>query len=57
MSRDAYQRMLRELPFQHMADTPTVKYYTDWKIFEERLNLENSSIEDRIPSVARAPRL
>jgi Fe-S cluster assembly scaffold protein SufB len=51
MGRDAYQRMLRELAFQHMADTPTVKYYTDWKIFEERLNLENPSIEDRIPSV------
>jgi Fe-S cluster assembly scaffold protein SufB len=42
--------MLQELPFQHIADTPTVKYYTDWKVFEERFNLENSSAEDRIPS-------
>jgi Fe-S cluster assembly scaffold protein SufB len=50
MGRDAYQRMLQELPFQHIADTPTVKYYTDWKVFEERFNLENSSAEDRIPS-------
>jgi hypothetical protein len=51
MSREAYQRLAKELPFQHIADTPTVKYYTDWRVFEERLNLESSTEEDRVPEV------
>jgi len=51
MGREAYQRLAKELPFQHIADTPTVKYYTDWKVFEERLNLESSTEEDRAPEV------
>ncbi len=51
MDRSSYQRLVQELPFQHIADTPTVKYYTDWRIFEERFNLEYSRVENEIPEV------
>ncbi len=51
MGRDEYRRLIQELPFQRIADTPTVKYYTDWKVFEERFNIESSTREDDIPRV------
>jgi len=35
--------MLKEIPFQKIRDSPTVKYYTDWKIFESMLELDYAS--------------
>ena len=34
---------LRDIPFQKIKDSPTVKYYTDWKIFQNLLPLEYST--------------
>ena len=31
---------LKDIPFQKIRDSPTVKYYTDWKIFESLLELD-----------------
>ncbi|ABM80383.1 SufB/SufD family protein [Hyperthermus butylicus] len=40
-SLDAVKRRARELldklPWQHLADSPTIKYYTDWMLFEKQL--------------------
>lgn len=33
---------VRDIPFQKIKDSPTVKYYTDWKIYESLLELEYS---------------
>ncbi|MCS7107329.1 MAG: SufD family Fe-S cluster assembly protein [Acidilobaceae archaeon] len=49
MNREKYLELSRSLPFQHIADTPTVKYYTDWKAFEERLGLPYSERELELP--------
>ncbi|MDM7274789.1 MAG: SufD family Fe-S cluster assembly protein [Thermoprotei archaeon] len=49
--RSTYARLVEELPYQHIADTPTVKHYTDWKVFDERLNLPFSTEVDRVPGV------
>ncbi|MEN2999777.1 MAG: SufD family Fe-S cluster assembly protein [Acidilobaceae archaeon] len=49
MARQKYVELFRALPFQQIADTPTVKYYTDWKAFEERLGLPYSERELEIP--------
>lgn len=53
MDRGYYRRLVEELPFQVIADTPTVKYYTDWRVFEERLGLGESTVEDRIPGILK----
>ena len=31
---------LKDIPFQKIKDSPTVKYYTNWKIFESLLDIE-----------------
>lgn len=51
MDRGYYAKLVEELPFQPIADTPTVKHYTDWRVYEERFSLENSTVEDRLPGV------
>ena len=33
-------KAVRDIPFQKIRDSPTVKYYTDWKIYESLLELE-----------------
>lgn len=37
------------LPWQLIADSPTVKAYTDWEIFEKELRRGRAAAEDRIP--------
>lgn len=34
---------LKNIPYQKIKDSPTVKYYTDWKIFESLLELDYAS--------------
>ena len=51
VDRSTYARLVEELPYQHIADTPTVKHYTDWKVFDERLNLPPSTDVDRVPGI------
>jgi len=49
-----------EMPFQEIADSPTVKYYTNWRVFQERLNLPQSRRYMDPPSWAEnidAPRI
>ncbi|KSW12594.1 hypothetical protein CF15_07730 [Pyrodictium occultum] len=36
-ARERARSLLDKLPWQHIADSPTTKYYTDWKLFEEKL--------------------
>ncbi|MCE4612851.1 MAG: SufD family Fe-S cluster assembly protein [Desulfurococcales archaeon] len=50
MSREQYKELFEKLPFQPIADTPTVRYYTDWRLFEERLGIEYAEKEDAVPS-------
>lgn len=50
-AREAYARLIEELPFQYIADTPTVKYYTDWRLFENKFNLPYSTREFEAPSI------
>ncbi len=47
--REEYKRLLEELPYQHLADTPTVRYYTDWSVYEKKLNLGYASSTDPLP--------
>lgn len=51
--RASYAKLVEQTPFQHMADTPTVKYYTDWRVFEERLRLPDSQQELWLPPFVR----
>ncbi len=37
------EELLEKTPFQQVRDSPTVKYYTDWGIFESRMNLGQES--------------
>ncbi len=37
------------LPWQLIADSPTVKTYTDWRIFEKELQRGKATLEDKIP--------
>ncbi|MCE4611899.1 MAG: SufD family Fe-S cluster assembly protein [Desulfurococcales archaeon] len=59
-AREEYRRLLETLPFQPIADTPTVRYYTNWKVYQELFDLEYSSTEDALPgflSLPEAPRV
>lgn len=38
-----------KLPWQSIADSPTVKTYTDWEIFEKELRLGKATVDDEIP--------
>ncbi|MEB3779504.1 MAG: SufD family Fe-S cluster assembly protein [Desulfurococcales archaeon] len=49
IQKEKYRELVEKLPFQQIGDTPTVRYYTDWKVFESRLNLDYASSEDRLP--------
>ncbi len=39
-STEQVLQRLSEIPFQKVRDSPTIKYYTDWKRFEEALKLD-----------------
>ncbi|MCE4598863.1 MAG: SufD family Fe-S cluster assembly protein [Desulfurococcales archaeon] len=49
IQKEKYRDLIEKLPFQQIGDTPTVRYYTDWKVFESRLNLDYASSEDKLP--------
>jgi len=42
-SLEAILEEARRMPFQEIADSPTVKYYTNWRVFAERLDSPESS--------------
>lgn len=46
-------RKAEEMPFQEIADSPTVRYYTNWRVFEERLSLPDSTDYPDLPGWAR----
>ncbi len=52
-SREKYLELLRKLPFQAIADTPTVRYYTDWKEYEARLDSEYADEPDEVAEFLR----
>ncbi len=54
-SREDYRRLFETLPFQPIADTPTVRYYTNWKVYEELFDLPYSQAEDRLPDFLKLP--
>ena len=33
---------IEKIPFQEIADSPTLKYYTNWKVFQQRLKAPDS---------------
>jgi len=39
----------RRMPFQEIADSPTVKYYTNWRVFAERLDKPDSRVYPEPP--------
>ncbi|MCE4625461.1 MAG: SufD family Fe-S cluster assembly protein [Desulfurococcales archaeon] len=39
---------VREMPYQEIPDSPTEKYYTDWRKYEEKLNLGEATSLDPI---------
>ena len=46
---EEYRRLSEKLPYQAIADTPTVRYYTDWRVYDERLGLSDSTREHELP--------
>lgn len=49
IARDELRKLVKELPFQEIADTPTVKYYTDWKVYERLMDLDYADSTDTLP--------
>jgi len=48
-AREEYLELFRRLPFQAIADTPTVRYYTDWGEYEARLDSRDAEEPDPAP--------
>ncbi len=46
-------RKAEKIPFQEIADSPTVRYYTNWKVFEQRLSLPDSTEYPGLPGWVR----
>jgi len=42
-STEQVLQRLSDIPYQKLRDSPTVKYYTDWKRFDEALKLDYTS--------------
>jgi len=60
LAREELLARALEMPFQEIADSPTVKYYTNWRVFQERLDLPYSERYMGMPSWAHsieAPRV
>ncbi len=51
--RQRYLELAEELPYQYVKDSPTVKYYTDWRIFDKALTLHAAN-ETYTPSTLLA---
>ncbi|BAA80707.1 FeS assembly protein SufD [Aeropyrum pernix K1] len=55
IAREELRKLVKELPFQEIADTPTVKYYTDWKVYEKLMDLDYAESVDTLPEhIARS---
>ncbi len=50
------EAIIEKLPYQRIKDSPTIKYYTDWKPFEEKRKLRYEETVDLLPSWVHAPR-
>ncbi len=48
-ARDQYREYIERLPFQYLADTPTVRYYTDWSVFEKRMDIGYAYTQHKLP--------
>ncbi len=48
-ARERYKSLIDQLPFQYLADTPTVRYYTDWSVFESRMDKGYAYNEHPLP--------
>ncbi|MCE4604146.1 MAG: SufD family Fe-S cluster assembly protein [Aeropyrum sp.] len=48
-SEDELKRLVETLPFQSIADTPTVRYYTKWEVYKEYMGMDYAAKEDQLP--------
>ncbi len=48
--KEIYLNEIYKKPFQEIADSPTIKYYTRWKVFDERLHSDRSRSYKSIPN-------
>ncbi len=49
--REKYRNLIDQLPYQYLADTPTVRYYTDWKIYEARMDKGYAYTPHKLPEI------
>ncbi len=49
MAAQSYSELLGKLPYQRVKDSPTVKYYTNWNLFDERINIGQAYITEPLP--------
>lgn len=49
MSRNRYLELVEKLPYQYIKDSPTVKYYTDWRVFDKALTLPSATRTEKPP--------
>ncbi len=49
MASQSYGELLEKLPYQRVRDSPTVKYYTSWNLFDERLDLAPAPVTEPLP--------
>lgn len=47
--KEKYMEIAEKEVFQEIADSPTMKYYTNWKEFQKRLNAQESRIYMELP--------
>ncbi len=52
-AREEYFKLFQSLPYQAIADTPTVRYYTDWKEYEARLDTDYAEEADKVVGFLR----
>ncbi|MCD6324590.1 MAG: SufD family Fe-S cluster assembly protein, partial [Desulfurococcales archaeon] len=45
--------LIAGLPYQEVADSPTVKYYTDWRVFESNLGVRDAVYSESLPNPLR----
>ena len=47
------EKLIREIPYQRINDSPTVKRYTEWRLFESYLLMPESVYSENLPSPLR----
>ncbi len=53
MSVDEVIELIDDIPFQEVPDSPTVKYYTDWRAFEKNMRLRDAIYSESLPNPMR----